>query len=306
MGQTKDMILRNRMVRFFRKNIGIFNVIQLPTGTIIAIYDKVYRYAHSNTSGMAEESVSLDRFGFQSPLKNGVAVNPENQCIYFGEYGTPSAVKVMRLWDDGKKAEICYTFPQGKIKHIHSITWDQLRKRLWIATGDANSEVGLYYTDDDFKTVSYFNGENQTWRMVSLLPTENALYWGSEAGKSTTANDVNFIFRWDFQKNGLEKLCEIGNPAYYSVFLENGGMLIGATYEPGMKQQTEQAAEIWYSAQGERWEKICSIPYKNLHKSHRTQFATINLPQGVLPENTIIFTPLNTEKWDFDLVTIQI
>ena len=283
-------------------------MIELPTGTIIAIYDKVYRYAPSNNSGITEEVVSLSQFEFSPPLKNCVAVNPENNNVYFGEYqnSRPYAVKIMRLFDDGKKAEICYTFPEGKIKHIHSITWDSFRKRLWIATGDNNSEAGLYYTDDDFTTVSYFNGGSQTWRMVSLLPTEHALYWGSDAGKDATEKDTNFIFRWNFQTNGLEKLCYIGNPAYYSVFLDNGGMIIGTTYEPGMKQQTDHAAAIWYSLQGEHWEKIYSATYKNLQKSHRTQYATLNLPKGVAPHNTVLFTPLNTQRWDFDLLELSI
>ncbi len=306
-GRSKDTLLRSPLIRALRRNIGIFNVIEIPTGTIIAVYDNIYRYSHSQTSGVAEQTVSLKQFGFFAPLKNGVAVNPENNCVYFGEYqnARPYAVKIMRLYDDGKEAEICYTFPAGKIKHIHSITWDSFRKWLWVATGDSDEEVGLYYTDDDFKTLSYFNGGNQTWRMVSLLPTENALYWGADAGKDATANDINYIFRWNFDKDCRKQLCCIGNPAYYSVFLDNGGMLIGTTYEPGMKQNTEQEAAIWYSRGGEEWNKICSIPYKHLQKTNRTQYATINLPQGVIPHNAVIFTPLNTQQWDFDLVTIE-
>ncbi len=305
-GHTKDAILRSKFFRFFRRNIGISNVIELPTGTIIALYDKVYRYASLNNSGIAEATASLSQLDFFPPLKNGIGVNPENNCAYFGEYqnSRPYAVKIMRLFDDGKKAEICYTFPEGKIKHIHSITWDPFRKRLWIATGDNNSEAGLYYTDDDFKTVSYFNGGSQTWRMVSLLPTEHALYWGSDAGKDATENEKNFIFRWDFEKNCLEKVCAIGNPAYYSVFLDNGGMLIGTTYEPGMKQPTESSASLWHSANGKEWQKIFSIPYKNAGRTYGTRYATLNIPKGIMPHDRVLITPLNTQAWDFDLVAV--
>lgn len=308
LGRSKDRLLRSELIRFLRRNIGIFNVIELPTGTLVALYDNIYRYARSQTSGLAEQTVSLRQFDFVAPLKNGVAVNPENNCAYFGEYqqSRPYASKIMRLYDDGRQAEICYTFPEGQIKHIHSITWDPFRKRLWIATGDSNDEVGLYYTDDDFKTLSYFNGGSQIWRMVTLLPTKEALYWGSEAGKSETANDLNFIVRWNFGNDCLEQLCCIGNPAYYSAFLDNGGMLIGSTYEPGMKQQTEHEAALWYSPQGLVWEKICSLPYKDLHKNNRTQFAMLNLPTGIVPHDRLLFTPLNTQQWDFDLVTITI
>jgi hypothetical protein len=306
-GRFKEALLRNGVVRFFRRNLGIFNIVELPTGTILALYDNVYRYPCSNGSGRAEPTISLQKLGFIGPLKNGVAVNPENNCAYCGEYqnSRPYAVKILRISDDGRQADIGYTFPEGKIKHIHSLTWDPYRKRLWIATGDNNSEVGLYYTDDDFHTVSFFQGGSQTWRMVSLLPTENFLYWGSDAGKDATEHDINSIFRWNFLKNCLEKICDIGNPAYYSAFLDNGGMIIGTTYEPGMKQRTEHSAAIWYSEQGEQWRKIYSLPYKDMHAPQRTQYATINLPKGIIPCDAIPFTPLNTQKWDFDLVMIR-
>jgi hypothetical protein len=308
LGKTKDLILRHKLFRFFRRNIGISNVIELPTGTVLAIYDKVYRYVPSRNSSIAQAGVSFDQFHFFPPLKNGVGVNPDDGCAYCGEYqnARPYAVKIMRVRNDGQEADICYTFPEGAIKHVHSITWDPFRKRFWIATGDNNSEAGLYYTDDDFQTVSYFNGGSQAWRMVSLLPTEQALYWGSDAGKDAAEHDLNAIFRWDFAKNCLEKICDIGNPAYYSAFLENGGMVFSTTYEPGMKQPTDYEAALWYSLQGERWEKIYTLPYKNLQKTQRTQYATINLPKGRVPSEIIPFTPLNTQQWDFDLVALQL
>ena len=306
-GTLKDAVLRSRLLRAFRRNLGISNVVELPSGTVLALYDRMYRYAQSDSSGIADPTVSWEAFNFYPPLKNGIAVNPDNNCVYFGEYqnSRPYAAKIMRVFNDGRQAEICYTFPEGSTKHIHSVTWDPFRKRLWVATGDFNTEVGLYYTDDDFRTLSYFNGGSQTWRMVSVLPTENALYWGSDAGKDASKNDENFIFCWNFGNNHLEKMCDIGNPAYYSVSLDNGGMLVGTTFEPGMKQETEPCAALWYSAQGKRWEKLCSLPYKNLQKSQRTQYATINLPMGELPQNTTVFTPLNTERWDFDLLTLR-
>ena len=305
---VKDWGLRNMFVRFFRRNIGISHVIELPTGTVLAFYDKVYRYTDSGGSGVAEPIVSFRALNVFPPLRNGIGVNPENNYAYFGEYqnSRPYAVKIVRLSDDGQKAEICYTFPEGRIKHIHSITWDPYRKRLWIATGDTNEEVGLYYTDNDFATVTYFNGGKQAWRMIGLLPTEERLYWGSDAGKDAMQEDVNYIYSWNFSKNSLEKICEIGNPAYYSVFLDNGGMLIGTTYEPGMKQLTEHSAALWYSLEGKQWEKICSLAYKDLGKSQRTRYATLNLPRGLVPSSHVPFTPLNTEKWDFDLVTVAL
>jgi hypothetical protein len=304
----KHLLLRTKLLRLFRRNIGIHEVLELPSGTILAIYDYIYRYAPTNTSGVAEQVASLREIGFKAPLKNGVAVNLDNHCVYFGEYQSsrPYAVKVMRLSNDGRQAEICYTFPLGQIRHIHSIIWDAFRHRLWIATGDNNAEAGLYYTDDDFQTVSYFQGGSQQWRMVSLLPTRDALYWGSDAGRDAISKDQNFIFRWDFRRNALEKICPIDYPAYYSAFLNNGGMLVGTTYEPGIVQHSEPTAALWYSPQGEQWQKICTIPYKNLRKTNRTQYATINLPKGVIPETSIMITPLNTQRWDFDLVAIKL
>lgn len=302
----KDRIARSFPIRVLRRNVGLTDVVILPSGTLLIFYDKLYRYVGSK--GYAEPIVSFESANFSPPLNNGVAVNIDNGCIYFGEYqnNRPYSVKIMRVWNDGKDWEICYRFPKGKVKHVHSITWDPYRNRIWICTGDDDAEVGFFYTDDDFQSVHLFGGGDQSWRMVSVIPTERYLIWGSDAGKDAPADAVNYIYLWDFSKNRRERLACIDNPAYYSAMTSDGFLILGTTYEPGMKRKTSETAEIWISKDSTTWRKVVSIPYKRARRQQGTKYATIYLPNGVLPAKKVYFSPINVDRMNFCLVGLDL
>jgi hypothetical protein len=238
-GRIKDKILRSAIVRKFRRNIGINNVVVLNSGTVIAQYDKIYRW--DKRSYYAEPVFNFTEKGIFGPLKNGLAYDCVNDSLYFGEYviDRPKEVRVCKGSNDGRVWEVCYSFPLGRIRHIHSIIPDYYRKRIWICTGDNNDESGLFYTDDHFKSVHLFKGGDQSWRMVSLIPLKNSIVWGSDAGQDAPADEVNFIYSWDFKKNKRTRVYRIDNPAYYSLKLSDGTLAISTSYEPLTKRKNK-------------------------------------------------------------------
>lgn len=300
-GQAKNVILRSGIVRRFRRNIGMHNVVVLPSGTILIQYDGIYRF-----DGTGTDARLVYRFtdeNLYGPLKNGFVVDDSSGNVYFGEYNNqrPYSVRIVRGTDDGRTWQVCHRFPSGEIKHVHGIVPDPYRRRLWVCTGDNDQESNLFYTDDDFGSLQRFNGGSQTWRMVSLIPTEDALIWGSDAGRDAPAAD-NHIYRWSFAKNRIEQLQYINKPAYYSTRLRDGSLVLGTTLEPGQQGIGEHTADIWVSRNGEQWDRAAALPFSPSGRATTTRYGTINLPLGDGSLDTIYFTPVNVRELDFHLL----
>jgi hypothetical protein len=301
---AKNFLLRSEMVRKIRRNIGINNVAVLPSGTVIVQYDGIYRF--DGTGAYANHVYDFGPQNILGPLKNGLAVDERTGDVYFGEYNIkrPYSVRIVRGRDDGRKWGICYRFPEGKIRHVHSIVFDPYRNRLWVCTGDSDREAQLFYTDDGFKTLKQFGGFSQMWRMVSLLPTRDSIIWGSDAGGDAPLAD-NYIYRYRFSDRKVEKLQYINKPAYYATRLSDGTMVIGTTFEPGQRGVAEKSADIWASGDGEHWERVATFPFSPAGRSSGTRFGTLNFPAGDGSLDSLFLTPLNARDSDFTLQTMR-
>ncbi len=301
--RIKDALLRSRPVRAIRRNIGIHNLVVLSSGALLIHYDGVYR-----CGGMGRAVEKVLRFseeGIMGVLKNGLCVDPLTDEVYFGEYPIerPSAVRIFRGADDGRRWDVVHRFPPGEIRHVHTITPDPHRNRLWICTGDNDDEAALYYTDDRFKTLRVLGGGDHGWRMVSLIPTKTAIFWGSDAGADAPEDRENFIYTWDFRENARRAIQPIDKPAYYSTRLSDGTMVIGTHFEPPMKRKAAPSADAWISRDGgAHWELAMRFPHRPSGRAAGTRYASLCMPGGDHGAADLFFTPLNVASHDFSLM----
>jgi len=301
----RDIVLRSDVVHRFRKNIGIHNLVVLDSGSIIIQYDKVYRFDYSGRH--AVPVYDFHQQGVNGPLKNGLCYDENTGNLYFGEYiiKRPSSVRIIRGRDDGRTWEICHCFARGAVRHVHGIYSDPYRSRIWICTGDNDDESGLYYTDDDFETVHLFGAGDQSWRMVSLLITENSLIWGTDAGQDAPAHVRNYIYHLDLRTGIRKRLCCIDKPAYYSLCLADGSMYIATTYEPGTKRNVTRSADLWHSIDGWNWEIVQTFPYQLAGRDYGTKYATLFLPICRGRITTFCCTPVNVKSYDFNAIQVE-
>lgn len=100
--------------------------------------------------------------------------------LYFGEYGMNpkrDSVNVYRSQDNGKSWEIIYTFPAGKIRHVHGCYFDKYSNKIWTLTGDFEGENIIQCSDLDFKKIETFGDGSQSYRAVSLFFTKKEVHW---------------------------------------------------------------------------------------------------------------------------------
>jgi len=221
--------------------------------------------------------------------------------VFFGEYAVdPSRPlrRVLRGRADGRRWDVVHTFPRGAISHVHRIQYDPARDRLWIATGDADHESALLFTDDRFASLQTLGSGTQDWRMVSLVATDRYLFWGTDNDRTGAA-----ILRWSFDSRRLTRLVDIGNPSYYSTRLRDGTLAVSTTYEPDSpytrRFAPEQAADLWLSRDGGNWHRVLRLPYRERRTGGYAARASIQMPSGDSSAAVLAFSPFETTRWHF-------
>ena len=140
-----------------------------------------------------------------------------NGCLYFGDYGVNKSyesINIYRLSAD-KNVTIAYTFKPEQIRHIHNIVNDTKTGRLWIFAGDNEPEAGIYYTDDEFKTVRRMAVGQQAFRTVVAFPHERELVYATDSVEKT-----NYIYKL-YDTGKIDEICEINGSCIYGTETRN-------------------------------------------------------------------------------------
>jgi hypothetical protein len=260
-GRLRELVATSRIVRHFRKVSPATSAVLLRSGTLLVMYDRTYRSTDGGRTFETVESLPLnspqpDMWGFSEPT-------PRDE-IYFGELtfqAQPHVVRVYKGTNDGRSWELKHTFPPGVTGHIHSIVFDRYRDRLWLCTGDTAEQSKLFYTDDDFATVHTLGEGDQGWRIMGLIPTKDALFWGSD-GEPEGSN----IYRYDFSSGQRTRLQHVGNPVWFGTQLADGTLALTSSYEPFIPYTAEKSppkeTALWLSRDGTAWFKTVTFPYR--------------------------------------------
>jgi len=305
--QILDRLARTKLGRALHGNDGPSNIVALSTGTILVFYDRIYR---SDDGGRSFNAVfDPAAFGFSGPAPGAqnVAVG-EDDSVYYGEYKTgprPHGVHILRGADDGRDWTVAHRFPPGHTFHVHSVQFDQYRNRYWVMTGDRDEESAVYYTEDDFSTLRKLGGGSQDWRVVTMMITPDALFWGSDNDTSSGAD----IFRYGFSDGRLAKIRHLGKVAYYSTVLSDGTLALSTAYEPDSPYVRDHrppaSADLWVSIDGREWDLAASFPYEpGTRRDGKPTRAWITFPGGEA-QQLLMFTPINTSVHDFNTKIAQ-
>ncbi|MHB1327689.1 MAG: hypothetical protein ACYC2K_05745 [Gemmatimonadales bacterium] len=296
--QLRNAVARLQIVRRIRLNRGPGTVVRLSSGTLLVFFDRDYR---TTNQGQSDEVLGPFPGGFPT---GGVAVGAGDTVLY-GEYRTdprPHPVRLVRGTEDGRHWETINQFASGVTFHVHSVTWDPYRQTYWIATGDRGDEIMLLAADGGLRRVDTLLRGTQDARIVSMIVTDSALYWGSDNDEAAAS-----IFRFDPASRVLTKLQDIGNPSYASARLADGTLIVTTTFEPGSRfTQASGAAmgysSLWASRTGQQWTEILRLP-ADTAAALAGRRAQIQLPATQAPLSQLVMTPFWTIQHDFSTLT---
>ena len=173
-------------------------------------------------------------------LRSGAAADRDGR-IYFGEYfGNPEKedVHIYRYTPGDDRVAVVYTFAPGKARHVHGIYWDEFDESLVCLTGDVDSECRMLRTRDGFASIETIGSGDESWRAVSALFTDDAIYYGTDAEYRT-----NSIYRLDRLTGDRRELGKVSGTVFYSAVF--GGEKFFATTAEDAPSQVENVAALW-------------------------------------------------------------
>jgi len=265
--------------RFFR--LGVYHVAGLNDRTLVVMaYRRIYTY-------------DLEKGAINTEVTPICGSRPLALCrmndslLYYGEYRCRSkgeGVRVMMSRDGGRGWEVAYTF--NGIRHIHGMYQDPYTDSLWVTTGDANEESGIWVTRDLFENIQPVLFGNQQVRAVQLLFTRDHVYFGSD-----TNREENRIYRLSRKGHTLESLKKVRGPVFYGCCVGND-LFFSTVVEPNTADNYRYA-EIWGAVQGDRWECVARFR-KDRWPGKLFQYGQVLFPTGE-NDHALFFTPYATE-----------
>ena len=222
-------------------------------------------------------------------LRSGAAADRDGR-IYFGEYfGNPDkeAVHIYRFTPGDDRVEVVHNFAPGEVRHVHGIYWDDCDDSLVCLTGDADSECRMLRTRDGFVTIEKIGSGDESWRAVSSLFTENAIYYGTDAEYRT-----NSIYRLDRSTGKRVELGKVSGTVFYSSLFERAKFF--ATTAENAPSQVENVAALWCVGEDNSLVPIGSYAKDRWHTT-LFGFGTILFPHTGSPLSRLVLSVYATD-----------
>ncbi|NVK49916.1 MAG: hypothetical protein HWE09_09115 [Cyclobacteriaceae bacterium] len=216
-----------RLLRF-----QFYNVIKIESGGYYIFFG--HRIFFYNFKQLEEIKVERQFRAF----RGGVACIGDT--LYFGEYfdnASRGEVNCYRLVD--RQLSVFYQFPQGSIRHVHSINFNEFDQCLYVLTGDHGNEAKIVrFNTQGFEPEVLLEG-NEDYRAIAIHFLETGFVYGTDAQFQT--NTFNY---YDYQTSEVSVLKELDGPVFYCQ-PTNKGLLFSTVYE-GAPAQQGRLVELFY------------------------------------------------------------
>lgn len=224
----------------------------------------------------------------------------ENKLL-FGDYGLNPDHQPVSIYcrnTDGHWKTL-YSFPAGTVRHIHNIISSE--GRIYILTGDEDSECGIWYTDDEFATVNPLLRGNQQYRCCQMIPTPEGLFFVTDA-----PSEPNWLYC--ASDNAVRQMDEINGTCIYGT-KDDEYLVFSTTVEPDA--HAGNIMKYWLTNKPGKGIKSTSCYVYVLHNgllSRIAEFRHDRLPLRLfqyatcyfsnIVNGTVYFTPVSVKKKD--------
>ncbi len=190
---------------------------------LISMNTGIYR-TNCRTGAYTHENVPVQGKPLAAAVLQGI-IGFENSVV-IGDYTSNPERKPVSLYQrDGVGNWRCaYTFPAGKVRHIHGVFANQKAQTVYILTGDEDGESGIWQAEDNFKTVKPLLIGSQQYRACQMIASGDQVLYMTDA-----PSEKNAIYQ---VANGhAEKLAELEGTCIYGAVVDGIGVF-STTCEP--------------------------------------------------------------------------
>jgi len=266
--------------------LGVRSMRKLKSGTVLVVANrKLFRL-----TGNKFKVVYCFKRGL-GPMREGWCEDEKENCYmaeYFLNKRRNTSSELLKSTDDGQSWGTIYSL--DSVRHIHCVQYDRFGRKIWLGTGDTDEESSISFSQDEGETWTKIGSGDQIFRAVSLLFTQDYVYWGSDA-----PTRQNYIYRYDRRGREIKRLVAVDGPVYYSTILKNEIKIISTTTEGNSKggsAEWDRKAHIWASEDGVYWEDLMSWEkdaYPDIRGGKLLGYGRVILPHGQL-NDTLFFT----------------
>lgn len=264
--------------RLLRSDVSSWQVLSSARHVVMA-KDAIYL---CNDDGIWEPSTSIVG---HKPLY--LMLTPKNH-LFYGEYrnnAERSPVSVWQSLDSGTTWRPAWTF--NNIRHIHGVFYDPYTKSIWVTTGDADTESGIWVTYDEFVHLDLVAGGAQRFRVIQLLFTSQFIYFGSD-----DLIEENHIYRMERKTGKIDTLQAVSGTVFWGCKVGDN-LFFSTAVEPSTVNKNNYAC-LWGSPDGEKWKCIAKFR-KDIWPLKLFQYGQILFPAGDNQTGKLWFTPWATE-----------
>lgn len=247
------------------------NVFPVKDGLVIIRQGVVYHYSLL----IGNLDVTLKLKNCRNILHQSLLITEQGE-IFFGEYGNNSSraeVPIYRSLDSGRSWETIYTFPAGKIKHVHGCYWDTVEQKIWIFTGDFAGECYALCTDRNFSQIEWIGDGHQAYRMCNAFFEPDHIHWIMDSQLENS-----YHIRMDRKTRKIEKITLFPGPVWYIKRLDDGYYLAATAQEigPGVH---DRYAHLMVSKDLSTWEELVKFEHDGYPKRF-FKFGVIGFADG--------------------------
>lgn len=254
-----------RLLRFL-----YYNVHKLPDGRLFASFDKSVGVAADGRFEVIEGLVRPCRI-----LRSGCALGRDGN-VYFGEYisnpGHGEAIHLYRYRPASDRLDVVRRFPPGYVRHIHGIHADPYSDGLWCVSGDLDAECRMLRSRDGFETVEVVGEGDESWRCVSLVFTERAIFYATDSEFVR-----NRVYRIDRATGERRALGEIDGPVYVGKAV--GQEVFFCVTAELCPSQIGRSATLWHVDEKDHLTRCVSFEKDALHAGY-FMVGTLHLARG--------------------------
>ena len=212
--------------------------------------------------------------------------------VVIGDYtGNPERKPVSLYQRDTNGTWCCaYTFPTGTVRHIHGVFADQTAQKVYILTGDEDSESGIWLAEDNFETVKPLLVGSQQYRACQMLACGGQLIYMTDA-----PSEKNAIYRVSAGK--AKKIAELEGTCIYGTAADGIG-IFSTTCEPDA--HAKNRLDYWLSSKPGKGIESRAISVFALSadgaKKCIARFEHDGLPLRLFQYGTVTFTNVHDGK----------
>lgn len=149
---------------------------------------------------------------------HGLADFPDG--VLYGTYHGRAVKTAAAIWQRVGPGEwhAVYTFPQGRVLHVHNLIPDYENERLLVLTGDSDHESGIWEFRGGSTAPRLLLGGSQQYRTCAAFPEDGHILFATD-----TPLEQNYLYDHDETTGRTHILCPLPGPVIYSGFFKKGG-----------------------------------------------------------------------------------